>query len=157
MRSGSAGAGGIISAPAFGMSSAVDASMTERTASCSCGRLTVRVRGEPVRVSICHCRACQRRTGSVFGVQARFRRAEAELSGEGRVYERARSEGTSVRFTFCPHCGATVHYAFSDDDGVVAIPVGCFADATFPAPRISVWEERMHPWVSLPEGIEHIP
>ena len=55
--------------------------MTTRHASCSCGRLTVTTHGEPVRISMCHCHDCQRRTGSVFGVQARFRRSEATVDG----------------------------------------------------------------------------
>ena len=40
---------------------------------------------------------------------------------------------------------------------VFGVPVGAFADPNFPAPRISVWEDdRMHPWIGLPDGIEHI-
>jgi hypothetical protein len=35
-------------------------------------------------------------------------------------------------------------------------PVGAFADPNFSAPRVSVWEDRMHPWVGLPDGTEHI-
>ena len=46
--------------------------MNNRRASCSCGKLSVSTLGEPIRVSICHCLACQKRTGSVFGAQARF-------------------------------------------------------------------------------------
>jgi hypothetical protein len=46
--------------------------VTEREGSCSCGQLRVTVSGEPVRVSICHCFACQQRTGSSYGYQARF-------------------------------------------------------------------------------------
>ncbi|MCZ6616567.1 MAG: aldehyde-activating protein, partial [Gammaproteobacteria bacterium] len=46
--------------------------MTTRRAACSCGNLRLTARGDPIRVSVCHCHACQRRTGSVFGVQARF-------------------------------------------------------------------------------------
>jgi hypothetical protein len=38
-----------------------------RRASCVCGNFTVDVSGPPVRVAICHCFACQQRTGSVFG------------------------------------------------------------------------------------------
>ncbi len=38
----------------------------------------------------------------------------------------------------------------------MTVPVGAFADPNFPAPRVSVWEDRMHPWVGLPDGIEHI-
>ena len=51
-------------------------------------------------------------------------------------------------------CGATVYY-WTDPEHI-AVPVGAFADPSFPAPRVSVWEERMHPWVGLPDGIEHI-
>ena len=40
--------------------------------------------------------------------------------------------------------------------GNVAIPVGAFTDPQFPAPTISVYEERMHSWVRMPEGIERL-
>jgi hypothetical protein len=39
---------------------------------------------------------------------------------------------------------------------VVAIPVGAFADPQFPPPSFSVYEERMHGWVKMPDGIEHM-
>lgn len=58
--------------------------MTDRQASCRCGNLVVRTRGEPVRVSICHCLACQQRTGSVFGMQARFPADAVTIEGPGR-------------------------------------------------------------------------
>ena len=41
--------------------------MTTRTATCSCGQLRLACEGEPVRISICHCLECQKRTGSIFG------------------------------------------------------------------------------------------
>lgn len=130
--------------------------MATRIASCSCGQLTARVEGDPVRVSLCHCLACQRRTGSVFGAQARFARADVTLSGQGKEFLRIGDEGGRARFTFCPECGATVWYTFDDMEAFIAIPVGAFADPTFPGPGISVYEERMHAWVKLPDGIEHM-
>ncbi len=45
--------------------------MNDPVASCCCGALRALPSTPPVRVSMCHCTACQRRTGSVFGVQAR--------------------------------------------------------------------------------------
>jgi hypothetical protein len=41
------------------------------------------------------------------------------------------------------------------EDNIV-IPVGAFADPSFPAPTFSVYEERMHSWVTMPEHIEHM-
>lgn len=130
--------------------------MSQRLASCSCGQLTARVEGEPVRVSMCHCLACQRRTGSVFGQQARFRREAVTLAGASTVYVRVGDEGSRVRFHFCPQCGATVFYEPEGLDEYLAIPVGAFADPGFPPPTVSVYEERMHAWVVPPAGAEHI-
>ena len=62
-------------------------------------------------------------------------------------------EGDERTFHFCPDCGATVFYEIP---AMVAVPVGAFADPTFPPPVFSVWEERRHPWVSVPEGAERM-
>ena len=65
-------------------------------------------------------------------------------------------EGTRVTFRFCPDCGSTVYYTLGGVDGAVAIPVGACADPQFPSPVFSVYEERMHSWVAMPPGIEHM-
>lgn len=129
--------------------------MTNRTASCSCGKLTLETTGEPVRISVCHCHACQRRTGSVFGVQARFGKEDVRLGGASKVWVRRSEDGDEIRQHFCPECGSTVYYETESLEGFVGVPVGAFADRDFPPPRVSVYEERKHPWVLLPPGIEH--
>jgi hypothetical protein len=113
--------------------------------------------GEPVRVSVCHCLACQRRTGSVFGAQARFAAASVAISGEATTFNRTGDAGGTASFHFCALCGATVYYTVSALEGFVMIPVGAFADPSFPPPVFSVYEERMHDWVDMPTGIERIP
>ncbi|MBW4052472.1 MAG: hypothetical protein HIU85_13605 [Proteobacteria bacterium] len=62
--------------------------MPTRIAKCSCGQLTATVEGDPIRISVCHCLACHRRTGSVFGAQARFARANVRFSGQGKEFVR---------------------------------------------------------------------
>lgn len=131
--------------------------MSTRLASCSCGQLAARVSGDPVRVSICHCLACQRRTGSVFGQQARFPRQNVTIAGQSTRYTRVGDEGTRATFHFCPQCGATVYYEAEGQEEWLAIPVGAFADPGFPSPTVSVYEERMHRWVVPPPEAEHIP
>ena len=130
--------------------------MPEHHASCSCGQLTLVARADPIRVSMCHCLACQRRTGSTYGAQARFASADVEIRGRSTVWTRIGDEGTRIHFHFCPDCGATVHWIMGDDDSMLAVPVGAFADPTFPPPVYSVYEERRHPWVSVPEDAEHV-
>jgi len=129
--------------------------VNKRTATCSCGQLSAEVLGEPQRVSICHCLACQQRTGSVFGEQAVFAAANVTPSGNASVYVRVGDQGTRFMFRFCPTCGATVYYTAEGRDGVVVIPVGAFADPTFSAPTASFYESRKHAWLALPEGMKH--
>jgi hypothetical protein len=133
--------------------------MSQRLASCSCGQLSAQVLGEPLRISVCHCLACQRRTGSVFGQQARYRREQVSVLGRSTEYLRAGDEGPGARFHFCPQCGATVFYEplAAELAAFVAIPVGAFADPGFPSPTVSVYEERKHAWVQVAEGVERIP
>jgi hypothetical protein len=87
-------------------------------------------------------------------MQARWRREQVRIEGDATEYVRSSDEGEERSFFFCPRCGATVYYQLEPKH--IGVPVGAFADPTFPAPRISVWEDCMHPWVGLPDGIEHV-
>jgi hypothetical protein len=129
-----------------------------REASCSCGQLTATVTGEPRNPpTICHCLACQRRTGAPFGVNARFHRDQVEIRGEATEYlRRADDDGEGRIFRFCPRCGATVLYGYENVPDAVAIPVGAFADPRFPAPRRAIYTHRRHLWVTDPDTIEVI-
>jgi hypothetical protein len=129
--------------------------MPVRLASCSCGRLRAEVHEDPIVVSVCHCYACQRRTGSVFSSQAAFPREAAAIEGEGTEFVRVGDEGARFKFTFCPRCGSTVYYVEEGNEQVIVIPVGAFADSRFATPTVSVYEKRRHSWVSLPDDIEH--
>jgi len=133
--------------------------MASREATCSCGRLRLTAEGEPVRVSVCHCLACQRRSGSAFVAQARFAPDRVQITGDSTAYTRVSDDGESRTFSFCPECGATVFYTCGPEPepDTVAVPLGAFADPAFPAPTRSVWESRMHPWVTVPTATEHDP
>lgn len=127
-----------------------------RTAACRCGRLQVRCLGEPVRVSVCHCLACQRRSGSAFAVQARWPDAQVRVTGSYREYAEAGDSGTIATFRFCPDCGATVAYRSVGVPGFTIVAVGAFADPAFPSPTVSVFEERRHGWVAITgDAVEH--
>ena len=129
--------------------------MTVRRAACSCGQLTATAEGDPIRISMCHCLACQRRTGSAFGIQARFAADAVRVTGSHSDYVRLSDEGEQRTFHFCPECGATVFYTLAAAPDVVAVPIGAFADPGFPPPRISVYESRRHPWLEVAAPMEH--
>ena len=126
--------------------------MSSRTASCTCGQLRIEVEGEPTGVGICHCLACQRRTGSVFAVLASFS-APFKVFGTATEYVRVGDQGARFKFSFCPVCGTTVFHGEDGYDDSVGVAVGAFAEPGFPAPQTSIYEIRKHAWVQLPRGM----
>ena len=127
----------------------------ERTAECHCGELKVIASGEPERVYICHCKACQRRTGTAFHLGSSWQTDQVRVEGEYKTYERGTAAGTLIRFHFCPHCGSNIFWDADRIPGKYGIAAGSFADSTLPPPTSAVYEESMHPWVELPTVVEH--
>ena len=131
--------------------------MTERTASCRCGQLKATVTGDPVRLSVCHCLNCKRRSGSAFAVQARWPADQVTIEGQSKGFELIADSGNRATFHFCPQCGSDVHYEINGKfDGLIAIPLGAFDDPYFASPKFSVWEGRKNDWVDIiGDGVEH--
>lgn len=127
--------------------------MVHRVATCCCGQLRIEVQGKLLGVGICHCLACQRRTGSAFATLASF---SLPYTVVGRVTEFVRVGDAGARFTFrfCPVCGTNL---FHTEDGYesscVSVAVGAFVNSNLPGPEVSVYESRRHRWVRLPDGI----
>ncbi|CAM3068979.1 GFA family protein [Vibrio neptunius] len=126
-----------------------------RMADCSCGQVNLVCRGEPVRTSVCHCFECQKRTGSVFGVQARFEQEQVSFSGDLVEYTRISDSGNEVTYSFCPRCSTTMSLKLSAARNFIVIPVGIFQEQDFHTPSFSVYEERQHGWVKFDCQMEH--
>ncbi|HZF95732.1 MAG TPA: GFA family protein [Allosphingosinicella sp.] len=121
--------------------------MTTRIARCECGALTAACEGEPVRRSVCHCRSCQRRSGSAFSLNSTWAEAQVTISGESRMFERLGEEGHWGRSHFCTTCGTTLFWRIERSPGMVYVAVGGFADPAFPEPEVAVYGELAPPWV----------
>ena len=131
--------------------------MATRKSSCNCGKLSVSYDGpDPERISLCQCYECQRRTGSVFSVQARIPREQVTIEGQSTTWTFPVEGAEPVTFRscdsggatyhFCPECGSTVYWDISAAPDVIGVAVGGFTDPTFPPPMISGFEAYGHPW-----------
>jgi hypothetical protein len=128
-----------------------------RIAHCSCGSLRVKTTGEPALATACHCRECQRRTGSPYGVSVVFKKAQARVEGASTVYVRDGQQGRKLRFHFCPECGSTVYFEADVLADAIGVALGTFADPAFPAPTRSTWEQSRHSWVEFAPALRHFP
>ncbi len=129
--------------------------MESREATCHCGQLRLEVSGDPFAVSICNCRACQRRTGSAFGMQAGFNADQVQVTGRFKDFSRISDEADRKEhvFHFCPDCGSQVFYTEPSEPDLIVVSVGSFADPAFPPPTESGYDSRRHPFVQLPDSV----
>jgi len=105
--------------------------------------------GPPAMVAVCHCRSCQRRTGSAFGVAVLFSSDNVQCTGQARQYTRIGDSGHDVTFNFCRSCGTTVYWTPNAFPGLTAVGLGCFEDASGLYPEKVVYDHMRHPWVTL--------
>lgn len=104
--------------------------MTVHAGGCLCGALRYQTHAEPVRVTICHCRFCQRATGAAYMVEPIFRCEELTIStGQPTVFDvRSSGSGKTVHVHFCATCGTKTHLTFERFPGFCGIYAGTFDD-----------------------------
>jgi glyoxylase-like metal-dependent hydrolase (beta-lactamase superfamily II) len=89
-------------------------------------------------------------------MQAGFKSDQVQVSGRFSDYSRISDEADRKEhvFHFCPQCGSQVFYTEPDDEDLIVVSVGSFADPSFPPPTESGYDSRRHLWVQLPESIQ---
>src|SRR4029078_3251383 len=116
------------------------AEVTEPPAPCRGGQLRAVAKGDPARVSVCHCLACQKRTGSAFSTQARWPAECVEVEGASKAWSRTADSGQTTTYHFCPECGSTVYYGGGNFPELVGRAPGARPASSFVGnPRFSVW------------------
>jgi hypothetical protein len=124
-------------------------------ARCACGALSLTLNEPPQLTALCHCLACQLRTGAPFSANAFYSIDCVEISGTSTEFIRTAESGRKVRMHFCPTCGSTVYWKADASPSWIGVAVGSFADPTFAPPAISVFEQSKHGWVQRDETVEH--
>ena len=109
---------------------------TMRSGGCLCGAVRYHVRGQPLRVGICHCTDCRKSSGSVYSAYAIWPRASLEMTGE---------VGTYSGRSFCPACGGRV---VSMSEAEAEVMMGSMDHApTDLIPSYELWIGRREDWL----------
>jgi len=120
---------------------------------CSCGEIRYRLASEPLFTHCCHCRSCQRQTGSAFVVNLLIEADRVELlAGEPRPVDAPRDDGSTQRIFRCPTCQIAVFSQYTRRD-VYFVRGGTLDDSTVVSPDVHIFTRSKLPWVTLPEGV----
>ncbi len=104
-----------------------------RSGGCVCGAVRFTATGAPLRVTICHCNWCQRRTGTAFGTEVVYGKAQVQFSGDtpGRYRHRSDESGRWLDVEFCRACGANLGFTLEAAPGLRTLPAGAFDDPSW--------------------------
>ena len=101
---------------------------------CLCGEVRFRVEGEPARASVCHCRYCQLRTGSAFGLGVYFETEKVtRLSGQTQSYQFTTESGNIWEIERCANCGTSMFWVIHSGllSKFTGTSAGCYDPPTF--------------------------
>lgn len=134
--------------------------MTTETAAsggCLCGDVRYGVQLAQARTLVCHCRNCQKQSGSAFSILLVVPKDQLEITGALATYEDRGASGEAVARKFCPRCGSAVISEPASLPGIAAIKAGTLDDITGLAPQVHIWCSSAQPWFKLPSDLPCLP
>ena len=126
---------------------------------CTCRHVRYRMTGTPLFVHCCHCRWCQRETGSAFVLNAMIEADRVELlSGDVEVIDTPSASGKGQKISRCPKCRVAVWSNYAGGGSAVRfVRVGTLDDPDRHPPDIHIYTSTKQPWVVLPPGARAVP
>ena len=126
--------------------------MPELTGGCLCGRVRYSVHGQPVLSCNCHCRNCQRYTGSAFETMIVFPAESVSVQGELKTYDHFGDSGKILHRRFCPNCGSGVIAEPDAMPGVLVVLAGTLDDPSAFKPTMDIYWSFGQPWIHAGEA-----
>jgi hypothetical protein len=126
---------------------------------CDCGRIRYAIDGPPLFVHCCHCRWCQRETGSAFALNAMIETDRVHLLGDApNLVDTPSASGKGQRIARCPDCQIALwsHYPGAGPR-VAFVRVGTLDEPGRLPPDIHIFAASKQPWVVLPEDTPAVP
>ncbi len=123
---------------------------------CTCRQVRYRLTSKPMFVHCCHCRWCQRETGTAFALNAMIEADRVEtLAGDVEVVDTPSNSGKGQKIARCPSCRIAVwsNYSGAGD----AVRVGTLDEPDRLPPDIHIFTMSKQPWVALPAGTPAVP
>jgi hypothetical protein len=123
--------------------------MANLSGGCLCGRVRYTTAAEPAFAGICHCRDCQRSTGSAFSTELAFPKAAVQLTGPLTTYETTADSGQAITRSFCPTCGSNMTVEVAAMPGLLLVTAGTLDDTASVSPGAELFCASAQPWVKL--------
>ena len=128
------------------------------TGGCACGAIRYECTAEPLYMGNCHCRDCQRATGSAyFPAVGMSTTAIRFTKGTPAVYEKLADSGNTMRRMFCAQCGSPMFLTNSARADLIVLYAGSLDDPSWVRPARDIYTESAQPWDHLDPALPKFP
>jgi hypothetical protein len=126
---------------------------------CDCRQVRYRMESAPLVVHCCHCRWCQRESGSAFALNAMIEADRVALLGtEPELVNTPSESGQGQVIARCPHCRVAVWSNYSGAGPLLRfVRVGTLDDPDCLPPDIHIFTASKQPWMVLPPEARAVP
>ena len=123
--------------------------MPQMTGGCLCGAVRYTITADPLMTFVCHCRDCQRFTGSAFATMVVLPKESVTFIGTMKAFTSIGGSGEPILRHFCPECGSSIAEEAGIAPGRVVLNVGTFDEPKSVAPARENFCDDALPWVHL--------
>ncbi|HVZ07826.1 GFA family protein [Rhodopila sp.] len=121
---------------------------------CACGEVRYRMQVEPLIVHCCHCKDCQRQTGTAFVLNALVETAQVRReSGTIRLVGMPTDSGLPHNVARCTGCGTALWSHYGGREFLSFIRVGTLDDPAALPPGVHIYTRSKLPWIALPPDV----
>ena len=131
--------------------------MTAMIGGCLCGKIRYRAEGAPLLTGVCHCKDCQKQTGSSSMVFVVVKRDGFALEGSPGMFQTVGDSGKPVLRHFCRDCGSPVFSLVSFLSEFSMIPAGTLDDRSQVKPTMHIYCDSAQPWVRIDDDVAKFP
>src|SRR5262249_60006508 len=93
---------------------------------CLCGAVRYTAEADPASATLCHCRDCQKFTGSAFAALVFAAKDAVTISGTMKTFSSLGGSGNPLLRHFCPECGSSIAEESSRRPDTIVLNVGTF-------------------------------
>lgn len=129
-----------------------------KTGGCLCGQFRYETSGDPAQTMVCHCKVCQKTSGSALSTIALYQRNQlTTIQGALKAYTYKSDQGTDLTINFCPDCGSPVLLDIGTMPDLVSVKVGSYDDTSWFKPAVNIWTDSRQPWFELDPDAVNVP
>lgn len=125
---------------------------------CQCGAVRYRIKAAPLGIYACHCKDCQRFSGTTHTLSMVIATRDVKLiAGALRGFDKAADSGRTVRMLGCAECGTKVWNEPLASPDILVLKPGTLDDMSWARPIGNIWTDRAQAWAVIDPGVPNFP